>query len=147
MVMTQAIVRALLTSGETDPVRFLTALNHALYGNVQRMGFATWRMVQKAGATASDSAASTTGTTNAVTIPALGCAVGVGGAQAQGSSGSARMSWSGLTEGYEHDPEAGNFGATGASLAPATSSTPTITITPNGSPAQQQMAVASWAPE
>jgi serine phosphatase RsbU (regulator of sigma subunit) len=38
MVMTQAIVRALLASGETDPVRFLAALNHALYGNVQRMG-------------------------------------------------------------------------------------------------------------
>jgi sigma-B regulation protein RsbU (phosphoserine phosphatase) len=38
MVMTQAIVRALLTSGETNPVRFLTALNHALYGNVKRMG-------------------------------------------------------------------------------------------------------------
>jgi serine phosphatase RsbU (regulator of sigma subunit) len=38
MVMTQAIVRALLTSGETDPVRFLTVLNHALFGNVQRMG-------------------------------------------------------------------------------------------------------------
>ena len=38
MVMTQAIVRALLTSGETDHVRFLTVLNHALYGNVRRMG-------------------------------------------------------------------------------------------------------------
>lgn len=38
MVMTQAIVRALLTSGETDHVRFLTVLNHALFGNVQRMG-------------------------------------------------------------------------------------------------------------
>ena len=38
MVMTQAIVRALLTSGETDPVRFLTALNYALCGNVKRMG-------------------------------------------------------------------------------------------------------------
>jgi serine phosphatase RsbU (regulator of sigma subunit) len=38
MVMTQAIVRALLASGETDPVRFLAALNYALYGNVQRMG-------------------------------------------------------------------------------------------------------------
>ena len=38
MLMTQAIVRALLTSGETDPVRFLAVLNAALYGNVQRMG-------------------------------------------------------------------------------------------------------------
>jgi serine phosphatase RsbU (regulator of sigma subunit) len=38
MVMTQAIVRALLTSGEADPVRFLNTLNRALYGNVQRMG-------------------------------------------------------------------------------------------------------------
>ena len=38
MVMTQAIVRALLTSGETDPVRFLSTLNLALFGNVQRMG-------------------------------------------------------------------------------------------------------------
>jgi serine phosphatase RsbU (regulator of sigma subunit) len=38
MVMTQAIVRALLANGETDPVRFLATLNRALYGNVQRMG-------------------------------------------------------------------------------------------------------------
>ncbi len=38
MVMTQAVVRALLTNGETDPVRFLTTLNHVLYGNMQRMG-------------------------------------------------------------------------------------------------------------
>ena len=38
MVMTQAIVRALLTNGETDPVRFLDTLNRTLYGNVQRMG-------------------------------------------------------------------------------------------------------------
>lgn len=38
MLMTQAIVRALLTSGETDPVRFLSTLNQALFGNVQRMG-------------------------------------------------------------------------------------------------------------
>lgn len=38
MLMTQAIVRALLTSGESDPVRFLSVLNRALYGNVQRMG-------------------------------------------------------------------------------------------------------------
>lgn len=38
MLLTQAMVRALLTSGETDPVRFLSTLNRALYGNVQRMG-------------------------------------------------------------------------------------------------------------
>ena len=38
MVMTQTIVRALLMSGETDPVRFLDTLNRTLYGNVQRMG-------------------------------------------------------------------------------------------------------------
>ena len=38
MVMTQAIVRALLTSGETDAVRFLTTLNRTLFGNVDRMG-------------------------------------------------------------------------------------------------------------
>jgi serine phosphatase RsbU (regulator of sigma subunit) len=38
MVMTQAIVRALLTNGETNPVRFLDTLNRVLYGNVQRMG-------------------------------------------------------------------------------------------------------------
>jgi serine phosphatase RsbU (regulator of sigma subunit) len=38
MVMTQAIVRALLMSGETDPVHFLDTLNRVLYGNMQRMG-------------------------------------------------------------------------------------------------------------
>ena len=38
MLMTQAMVRALLPSGETDPVRFLDTVNRALYGNVQRMG-------------------------------------------------------------------------------------------------------------
>ena len=38
MVMTQAIVRALMTIGETDPVRFLTALNNVVCGNMQRMG-------------------------------------------------------------------------------------------------------------
>jgi serine phosphatase RsbU (regulator of sigma subunit)/HAMP domain-containing protein len=38
MVMTQAIVRALLISGETDPVRFLDTLNRTLYRNVRRMG-------------------------------------------------------------------------------------------------------------
>lgn len=38
MVMTQAIVRALLANGETDPVRFLTTLNSVLHSNMQRMG-------------------------------------------------------------------------------------------------------------
>ncbi len=38
MLMTQAIVRGLLVNGETDPVRFLSTLNSALYGNVRRMG-------------------------------------------------------------------------------------------------------------
>lgn len=38
MVMIQAAVRALLLSGETDPVCFLDTLNRMLYGNVQRMG-------------------------------------------------------------------------------------------------------------
>ena len=38
MLMTQTIVRTLLTNGETDPVRFLDTLNRTLYGNVQRMG-------------------------------------------------------------------------------------------------------------
>ncbi len=38
MLMTQAVVRALLVNGETDPVRFLAALNHTLFSNVQRMG-------------------------------------------------------------------------------------------------------------
>ncbi len=38
MLMTQAIVRALLISGETDHVRYLSVLNAALHGNVQRMG-------------------------------------------------------------------------------------------------------------
>jgi sigma-B regulation protein RsbU (phosphoserine phosphatase) len=38
MVMTQAVVRALLASGETDPARFLDTINRTLYGNVQRMG-------------------------------------------------------------------------------------------------------------
>lgn len=38
MVMAQTVVRALLTHGETDPVRFLSTLNRALYDNGQRMG-------------------------------------------------------------------------------------------------------------
>ena len=37
VVMTQAIVRALMISGETDPVRFLDVLNRTMHGNVQRM--------------------------------------------------------------------------------------------------------------
>ena len=38
MLMTQTAVRTLLTSGETDPVRFLDILNRTIYDNVQRMG-------------------------------------------------------------------------------------------------------------
>lgn len=38
MVMAQCVVRALLTHGESNPVRFLDTLNRTLYGNVQRMG-------------------------------------------------------------------------------------------------------------
>ena len=38
MVMTQCVVRALLTHEEINPVRFLDTLNRALYGNIQRMG-------------------------------------------------------------------------------------------------------------
>ena len=38
LVMTQCVVRALLTHEDRDPVRFLDTLNRALYGNVQRMG-------------------------------------------------------------------------------------------------------------
>src|SRR5215510_1159094 len=38
MLMTQAIVRALLINGETDPVPFLDTVNRVLYSNVQRMG-------------------------------------------------------------------------------------------------------------
>ncbi|MDM8532892.1 SpoIIE family protein phosphatase [Anaerolineales bacterium HSG25] len=37
MLMTQVAVRVLLTSGETDPVRFMDILNRTLYANVQRM--------------------------------------------------------------------------------------------------------------
>jgi len=36
--MAQCVVRALLTHGESNPVRFLDTLNRTLYGNVQRMG-------------------------------------------------------------------------------------------------------------
>jgi sigma-B regulation protein RsbU (phosphoserine phosphatase) len=38
MLMTQMAVHTLLTSGETDPVRFLDVLNRTLYHNIQRMG-------------------------------------------------------------------------------------------------------------
>ena len=37
-IMVQAVVRGLLVNNETDPLRFLNALNQAVYGNVQRMG-------------------------------------------------------------------------------------------------------------
>jgi len=36
-IMVQAAVRALLCNNETDPVRFLSALNQTVYSNVQRM--------------------------------------------------------------------------------------------------------------
>ena len=38
MIMVQAAVRALLASDVKDPSLFLSALNHTIYGNVQRMG-------------------------------------------------------------------------------------------------------------
>jgi serine phosphatase RsbU (regulator of sigma subunit) len=37
MLMNQTAVRALLKSGENDPVRFLNALNRTIYDNVQRI--------------------------------------------------------------------------------------------------------------
>jgi serine phosphatase RsbU (regulator of sigma subunit) len=37
MLMAQTAVRTLLTSGETNPERFLDVLNRTVYGNVQRM--------------------------------------------------------------------------------------------------------------
>jgi sigma-B regulation protein RsbU (phosphoserine phosphatase) len=37
MLMVQMAVRTLLTSQENDPIKFLSALNQALYGNIQRM--------------------------------------------------------------------------------------------------------------
>lgn len=37
MLMTQAAVRTLLNNGEEDPVRFLEALNHTIFDNVERM--------------------------------------------------------------------------------------------------------------
>jgi sigma-B regulation protein RsbU (phosphoserine phosphatase) len=37
MLMLQAAIRTLLTSGETDPVRFMDVINRTIYGNVQRM--------------------------------------------------------------------------------------------------------------
>jgi predicted ATPase/serine phosphatase RsbU (regulator of sigma subunit)/tRNA A-37 threonylcarbamoyl transferase component Bud32 len=36
-IMVQAVVRALLCNNETDPVKFLSALNQTVYSNVQRM--------------------------------------------------------------------------------------------------------------
>ena len=38
MLMTQMGIRTLLTSDESDPIRFLSVLNRTLYDNVQRMG-------------------------------------------------------------------------------------------------------------
>ncbi len=38
MLMTQMAVRTLLTSGESDPVRFLDIVNRTVFANVQRMG-------------------------------------------------------------------------------------------------------------
>lgn len=37
MIMVQTAVRTLISNNETDPVRFLTALNRTIYGNTQRM--------------------------------------------------------------------------------------------------------------
>jgi len=37
MIMVQTAVRTLLTSNETDPVKFLSVLNQTIYGNIQRM--------------------------------------------------------------------------------------------------------------
>ncbi|MDJ1175129.1 SpoIIE family protein phosphatase [Roseofilum capinflatum] len=37
MIMVQAAVRALLANNETDPVKFLDALNRTIYNNVERM--------------------------------------------------------------------------------------------------------------
>ncbi|NJL43050.1 MAG: SpoIIE family protein phosphatase, partial [Pseudanabaena sp. SU_2_4] len=37
MIMAQTAVRTLLAVGETDPVKFLSALNQAIYGNTRRM--------------------------------------------------------------------------------------------------------------
>lgn len=37
MIMAQTAVRTLLAVGETDPVKFLNALNQAIYGNTRRM--------------------------------------------------------------------------------------------------------------
>jgi serine phosphatase RsbU (regulator of sigma subunit) len=37
MIMVQTAVRALLANNETDPVKFLSSLNRAIYDNVQRM--------------------------------------------------------------------------------------------------------------
>lgn len=37
MIMVQTAVRTLLANNETDPVKFLSAINRTIYGNVQRM--------------------------------------------------------------------------------------------------------------
>jgi serine phosphatase RsbU (regulator of sigma subunit) len=37
MIMTQTAVRSLLSAQETDPVKFLDAINRTIYGNVERM--------------------------------------------------------------------------------------------------------------
>jgi sigma-B regulation protein RsbU (phosphoserine phosphatase) len=37
MIMAQTAVRTLLAVNETDPVKFMTALNYAIYGNTRRM--------------------------------------------------------------------------------------------------------------
>jgi serine phosphatase RsbU (regulator of sigma subunit) len=37
MIMVQTAVRTLLTSNETDPVKFLSVLNRTIYDNIQRM--------------------------------------------------------------------------------------------------------------
>ncbi len=37
MIMVQTAIRALLINGETDPVRFLSTVNHTIYENIQRM--------------------------------------------------------------------------------------------------------------
>lgn len=37
MLMTQTAIRTLMANGETDPTRFLNALNYTIYHNIQRM--------------------------------------------------------------------------------------------------------------
>jgi serine phosphatase RsbU (regulator of sigma subunit)/DNA-binding LacI/PurR family transcriptional regulator len=38
MLMTQTAIRTLIEYGETDPIKFVTTLNHVIYKNAQRMG-------------------------------------------------------------------------------------------------------------